>query len=175
MSWLWWSPSIAVALHVAEEFLWPGGFAQWDRDYRPQFRGSITPGLHVIVNSLLVVFCISVALAGMGKTEGAMAGIYFRNAIPAAYAAHGWLVLAALLASNGAFHLVGTFQTHRYSPGVVTGMLLYMPLALFGVRHFVARGEVSPGAAFVATVLGGSYHLWARVLHSLRARTREVV
>ena len=173
MTWLWWSPAIAVVLHITEEFVWPGGFAQWDRDFRPRFRNSITPGLHIVVNSLLVVLCISVALAGMGKPGGTVAGVYFRNAIPPAYAAHGWIALAALLFSNAAFHLLGTYATRRYSPGVVTGALLYVPLGLFGVWHFVAQGEVSAGSAVVAAVLGGSYHLWARVFHSRRASTRQ--
>jgi hypothetical protein len=160
---------MAIALHIAEEFLWPGGFAQWDREYRPWFRNSITPGLHVVMNSLLVVFAVSVALSGAGKAGVEKAGIYFRNAIPPAYATLSWLLLTALLVSNTVFHLVGTFQMRRYSPGVVTGVLLYVPLAVFGAWHFVAQGDVALEAAVVAAALGGSYHLWARFLHSLRA------
>jgi hypothetical protein len=158
-------------MRITEEFVWPGGFSQWDRDYRPRFRNSIAPGLHIVVNSLLVGLCISVALAGTGQAGGTVAGVYFRNAIPPAYAAHGWIVLAALLFSNAGFHLLGTHATRRYSPGVVTGVLLYVPLGLFGVWHFVAEGDVSAGAALVAAVPGGSCHLWAHVLHSLRAST----
>ena len=31
-----WLPLVAVALHLVEEFAWPGGFADWYRDYRPE-------------------------------------------------------------------------------------------------------------------------------------------
>ena len=54
MVWVWWAPLAAAGLHIAEEFVWPGGFGDWDRAYRPAIRQSITPGLHVVVNVLLL-------------------------------------------------------------------------------------------------------------------------
>lgn len=45
MSTLWWGPLVAAVLHILEEFVYPGGFAQWDRLYRPQIAGSITSRL----------------------------------------------------------------------------------------------------------------------------------
>src|SRR5262249_5803750 len=52
--WIWWAPLCAATLHIVEEFVYPGGFAEWDRAYRPAFRESITPRLHVVVNALLL-------------------------------------------------------------------------------------------------------------------------
>lgn len=34
MRWLFWAPLVAATLHIFEEFVWPGGFARWDREYR---------------------------------------------------------------------------------------------------------------------------------------------
>jgi hypothetical protein len=84
------------------------------------------------------------------------------------------LTLTALLLSNAVFHLVGTYQTKRLSPGVRTGLLLYVPLALVGYWQFIRAGQVSVVAAGVAALLGGSYHLWASLAHQWRSRQREV-
>jgi Protein of unknown function with HXXEE motif len=170
MTWIWWAPLAAAALHITEEFVFPGGFADWDRAYRPKIRGSITPGLHVVVNAFLLFLCFSVALAGVAPEGAALGPARVRSVFPPRFASAAWLALAALLASNAVFHLVGAFRTRRYSPGMVTGGLLYLPLALFGYGWFLGRGGVSVGVALLAAVLGGSYHLWAALLH--RARTR---
>ncbi len=175
MTWLWWALLVAALLHITEEFAWPGGFADWDRAYRPQIRQSITPRLHIVVNAMLIALCITVALAGSGT--GSEAGsvtvgrLHFRSMISPDNAGIAWIALAALLFSNAVFHLVGALRTGRYSPGMVTGILLYMPLAVYGCWQMVSSGRASPGAALIAAALGGSYHLWAGMLHSLRARS----
>lgn len=148
-----WLPLCAVLLHIFEEFVWPGGFADWDRAHRPALRSSITPRFHVIMNGLLILLCLSVVIDGPTRAGVAL-----------------WLTLAALLASNALWHAVGTWRTRRYSPGLVTGVLLYLPLACWGFVHFVRSGGASWGTAAAAAVLGGSYHLWAAGLHGLRAR-----
>ena len=130
--WLWWAPLIAAALHITEEFALPGGFGDWDRAYRLSIRRSITPQLHVIVNVLLLALCISVGLAGFGETGATLGPVHVRNPIPPGLSDASWVALAALLFSNAVFHFVGTIRSRRYSPGVVTGVLAYMPLALFG-------------------------------------------
>jgi hypothetical protein len=170
VTWLWWAPLCAATLHIVEEFVYPGGFADWDREYRPSIKGSITPRLHVVVNALLLAACATVGIAGMPGASIEVAGIRWRSAIPAALAVPGWLVLAALLASNAVFHIAGTRGTKRLSPGVRTGVLLYLPLALFGYWHFLGTGQVSPVAAAVSAALGASYHLWASWAHRWRSR-----
>lgn len=156
MNWLWWAPLCMAALHIFEEFVFPGGFASWDRAYRSAFQNSISPGFHIWINALLLFACIAVAF----------------NA-PAERAVAGWLTLAALLFSNAIFHLIGTFRTKRYSPGIVTGLLLYVPVAVFGYWHFLHTGEVSSGTALIAAFVGGSYHLWSPFFHRLRARRAD--
>ena len=42
MTWIWWGPLIVAALHISEEFVFPGGFAEWDRMYRRNILASIT-------------------------------------------------------------------------------------------------------------------------------------
>ena len=170
MSWLWWAPLGAAALHIGEEFVYPGGFAAWDRMYRPAIAGSITPGLHVVVNALLLFACASVGISGMPGAAIVVGGTRFRSSVPASLSAPVWLGLAALLFSNAIFHLVGAYRTKRYSPGMVTGALLYVPMAVVGYWHFMSTGEASPLQAAIAACLGGSYHLWASFGHRWRSR-----
>jgi hypothetical protein len=111
---LWWAPLVAAILHITEEFVVPGGFADWDRAYRPEIRSSITWQLHVVVNLGLLVLCVMVGLAGYGDTGAAVGRIRLRSLVPAAWAGASWIALAALLFSNAVFHLVGTIRSGRY-------------------------------------------------------------
>lgn len=174
MSWLWWAPLGAATFHIVEEFIYPGGFASWDRDYRPSIRSSITPRLHLVVNALLLAACATVGISGLPGGMLVAGGLRLRSPVPASLSAPGWLALAALLFSNAVFHIVGTYKTRRISPGVRTGVLLYLPLAVFGYWHFMHDAQVSPAAAGVSALLGGSYHLWAGLAHRWRSRRKEL-
>ncbi|HEY3175849.1 MAG TPA: HXXEE domain-containing protein [Candidatus Polarisedimenticolia bacterium] len=173
MIWLWWAPLGAAALHIGEEFVYPGGFASWDREYRPSISSSITPRIHFIVNALLLVACVTVGISGMPDGAIVVGGFRFRSALPASLSVIGWLALAGLLFSNALFHLVGTYRTKRVSPGVRTGVLLYIPLAVAGCWYFIHAGQVSAVAGSVSALLGGSYHFWASLAHRWRARGQE--
>jgi hypothetical protein len=41
-----------------------------------------------------------------------------------------WLMMSAVLALNGSWHAWASYKTHSYSLGVITGMLVYVPLAV---------------------------------------------
>src|SRR5262245_50140681 len=158
MKWIWWAPLAAAGLHIVEEFVYPGGFAEWDRFYRPAYAASITRRLHIVVNGALLLLCVQVwALAPLEQTRARAAAVGV------------WLAVAALLCSNAVFHVIGTIKTRRRSPGVVTGVLIYVPLALFGYWYFLKNGKIPPLGAAVAALLGGSYHFWARLAHLARA------
>ena len=148
----WW-PLAAAILHIVEEFVFPGGFPDWDRRYRSSYKASITPRLHVIMNGILLLVCVGVGFAGPTRQNVA-----------------SWLTVAALLASNAVFHLVGAIRTRSYSPGMATGLLLYVPMAVYGFPHFLGTGQASTGTALAAAALGGSYHLWSSLAHARRAR-----
>jgi hypothetical protein len=173
MGWLWWAPLLAAVAHIVEEFVYPGGFADWDRAYRPKVRNSITPRLHLVINAAMIFACISVGVAGAPGGAVSLGGVRIGSVLPPQYAVAGWLALAALLFSNAIFHIVGTVRTGRASPGVRTGLLLYVPLAVYGFWHFLSSGLASFGTAILAALLGGSYHLWASMLHAMRARNSE--
>lgn len=63
-----------------------------------------------------------------------------------------WVVIAlgTIILINGTGHVLGTVLTRSYSPGAVSGLLLWMPLGfrtLVAARHAVARGVFLGGIA----------------------------
>lgn len=147
-----WLPLIAVALHLVEEFAWPGGFADWYRDYRPERAASVTTAFLVGINAVLVVLALAAALLGRRPYGVAL-----------------WLVVVSIGAANGVFHLWATLRTRRYSPGVATGVLVYVPLAVWGFWHFASSGLATSGMLVQAAVIGPAYHLYAAWNHRRRA------
>ena len=150
-----WSLTIAALIHIFEEFVFPGGFKAWWCAYRPEIAASVTNRFLVIINVVLIVFSATVAFAAQRRGNGVEA----------------WLVLAALLAGNGVFHVVGAIKTNSYSPGMISGVLLYIPLAIYGYFYFERRGRASPIAEVFAAVLGASYYFISIANHRRRART----
>jgi hypothetical protein len=59
-----WLPLMAATLHIAEEFVFPGGFPGWYRAYRTE-PSRITPRFLFIVNAaLLIIACLNIGLLG---------------------------------------------------------------------------------------------------------------
>ncbi len=150
MDWLMWAPLASACLHISEEFFVPGGFPAWYRRYRTD-PSRINHRLLVIVNAVLLAVCCDVALLG-------------RTSLGIAY----WLAISALLCSNGCWHAWASFKSHPYSPGVVTGVAVYIPLAIYGYSQFVRSGAASFGTAVVAALIGGSYQQWSAAYHRPR-------
>jgi len=145
-------PLMAVALHLVEEFAWPGGFAEWYREYRPERAASVTTAFLVWINAVLVALALAAALLGLRPYGVAL-----------------WLVVASIGAANCAFHLWATLRTRRYSPGTATGVVVYLPLAVWGFWHFTASGLATPGMLAQAAVIGPAYHFYAAWNHRRRA------
>jgi hypothetical protein len=150
---LFWTLPIAAAAHVFEEFAFPGGFKEWYARYRPETATSFTPVFAIGINTLLLVLC-SIPLLG-GPTPRSVAL---------------WLTLAAVLVGNTIFHARATLKMGEYSPGLVTALLLYLPLGIIGFTHFLRAGYASAGTAISAALIGGAYNVFAANNHRRRAR-----
>ena len=81
-----------------------------------------------------------------------------------------WLTIAALLAGNSVFHARATLRMREYSPGLVTALLFYLPLAVLGFTYFLRAGEASVGTAVSAALIGVSYSFISTFNHRRRAR-----
>lgn len=137
--------------------MWPGGFAAWYRWYHPARAASVTARFLVITNAVLVAVALLPPL--LGSTPRGLAL---------------WLVVATIGAANAVFHLWATVRRKRYSPGVLTGTAVYLPLLVFGWRELVASGGVSPGTTLEAVAIGIGYHVWSAWNHSRRAAAHSV-
>jgi len=152
-----WLPLAAVSLHLIEEFVWPGGFAEWFRWYRPERASSVTRGFLFRINALFVAMAVLAGVLGFAR-----------------YGVAIWLVVASIAATNGLFHLWAVARTGKYSPGVVTGCLVYLPLAVFGFRYFWEGGWASIGVVVQAALIGPAYLLFSSWNHRRRARANSV-
>jgi Protein of unknown function with HXXEE motif len=109
---------VAYLAHVAEE--WFGGFLAWT----PVTLGyEISAGRFAVINGVAIVVFI-------GGTFAAL-----RYPATASFGAS----LAALLGLNGAMHTLAAIGFARYSPGVVTGLLVYIPLCFIVLRAYSHR------------------------------------
>jgi len=146
---VFWLPGACVALHIFEEFVWPGGFLAWHRTYRPDLATSITPRFAVIGN--LVLVAATVVLGIMGPSWSRSLSL--------------WFVLAGILAGNAVWHFIGALRTHRYSPGCVTGVLLYLPLLPLGLWYFLSVRGAPLETVIVGCIIGSTYQFWSEFLH----------
>jgi hypothetical protein len=157
---LWLLPA-AAGLHIVEEFLFPGGFGSWYRSYKQSVSTSFTPRYLVMINIILVVLCILPLLMD------AMTGIAL------------WLTMASVVFVNALFHVRGSLTSRKYSPGVVTSVLLYIPLSVYGYWYFLTTHQ-APIEQGIASFAGGLCYWWlSSINHKRRAkaisRTRQVV
>ena len=122
---------VAFLLHLAEE--WFGGISAWTLI---ALGNEISPERFMLING--IVFPIFVA--------GTVAA-YF-------YARMAWFSasFAALLGLNGLLHALATLGLGLYSPGTVTGLLLYLPLSAIVLR---ASAVQLSGIVFASSVLFG--------------------
>lgn len=137
--------TIAVMLHVTEEFLFPGGFTEWyARLVPPKTSQGNETGFLVWINTLMMCACAF--------------SLYYGDSI------HGysiWYYNAAIAAANACFHIWGVFKLRSYSPGVVTGILLYIPLFALGTIELVGSGELPVYRAIIAVGVGIGYHIFS--------------
>lgn len=131
---------VTYGAHLAEEYWGGGGFPAWAES---------AVGVHLSVNtwfSLNLVFFLAMA-------AGVVAG-WLRE--PAR-----WLLipLGSAVLINGLLHLVGTVLTRSYSPGVLTGVGLWIPLGVAILRAARTRW----GAAQVRAGVGVGVLLHAGV------------
>lgn len=150
-----WLPLIAVIVHLIEEFVFPGGFAAWYRRYKPELAASITPRFLIIVNLVLVVLAIIPPV--LGHT-------------PRGYAF--WSVVVAIGLANAVFHVWAVIRTDEYSPGFVTSLIVYIPLAILGILALHDFGYLAIGTIVEALAIGVAYHIWSDWNHRRRATRR---
>lgn len=127
----------AYLLHLAEE-VWGGpGFVAWaSRHLSPGFTASRFLAINALAWPAMLAATL-VAIRGPGQR---------------------WIVvsLATVLLLNGALHLGSTLAFGTYSPGTVSGVLVYLPLGAAALRR--GAREAAPGSVGPAVWLGLALH-----------------
>jgi hypothetical protein len=144
----------AAILHVVEEYFFPGGFTGVMKEFQPEFAPFITVPFAVIINGLFLAVCLAAAL--------------FHGRLP-------WLGLAvaALVGINGLMHAGAAIRRKRYAPGVMTGVLLYLPLCVLALRNSAAAGLLSLGNSVGAAAIAVGLQLIPIAYLGLERSTRR--
>lgn len=129
-----WIPFIVFLLHCAEEYPF---FPQWATRH---FGATSKPWYvysHIVLFFMMIAIC---AIATVAEPQ-----------------TWGKLILLSLMWSlcfNALFHIVSTIAFKEYSPGVVTGTLLFIPLTCFMSYMAIAEYMLTWSQFLTALVLG---------------------
>ena len=133
-----------IMAHVTEEFLFPGGFIEWYQEWIPSKSKSIRPGYLVWINTLMIGVCV--LPIALGASERGI-GI--------------WYTVAAIAGINACFHIIGVIKLKKYSPGVITGVQLYLPLFMVGTCYLLSKGGISWIKALAILAVAIGYHVFS--------------
>ena len=138
MNWVFSAFLAASLIHMGEEYFYPGGFMDVMKRLNPRFAPLVTVPLAVAINGLQLVLCL-VAIA-VGKNA-----LVFSMSV------------AGLLFFNGLIHIMGCVRVRGYAPGVISGVLLYLPLAGYAYYLTISSGQLTLAGVIVTGVLGLLY------------------
>jgi hypothetical protein len=127
----------AAVVHVFEEYVYPGGFPDGLAKLLPRATHLFTPKFHWVVNGLLFLLCLAGAFIGKSNLVLSLSvfGLVFANAL---------------------LHIRGVIVTRKYYPGVISGALIYIPLAVYAYAVFLSSRQLTwlqGGLSFLLGVL----------------------
>ena len=131
-----WLFPVAYLCHLLEE--WFGGFPEWIAAIagRPVPRPAF-----LVINAVALVIMLLATRAAIRKEQ------------------HGWMgiAIATVVLLNAVLHLLGSIVTGTYSPGLITGVILYMPLGqltLLRAWHQAEGSAMSRGVSAALAIHG---------------------
>jgi hypothetical protein len=141
----WWLLLLPISylFHLAEE-RWGGeGFAAWTA----RAVGSpVSTTRFIALNSIVWPLFLSLTVAAVLRPKLAW--------FPA--------VFATVVLVNAALHTLGSLVTATYSPGLVTGLLLYLPIGTAALSF--SRNHATPRSFHLAVLLGVVIHAVVAVI-----------
>ena len=115
-------------------FIFPGGLAQWFKNYKPKKAKS--DFYYFILNGAALVGALILAL------RPGVIGLYI-------YAG-----FVAVMAGNAVSHLRGAIQKRRYCPGIVSGGALLLPLFVVSYWYLLGVGKLDWQSVVVNVCVG---------------------
>lgn len=144
-----WLMPAAFAVHIVEELA--GGFPDWVG----AVAGSPMPVPDFLLNNAGFMAVLLALTAWTSLRPGRLP----------AFLLLAWA--SGNLFWNSVFHLVTTVWLGRYSPGLVTAVLLYLPLSFAVVRAALREAVLTPAGLAAAAGIGAGLMLlviWGRLL-----------
>ncbi len=138
MEWIFGAFLGVSLVHMGEEYFYPGGFLDFMKRLNPIFAPQATPMLAVIINGLQLVLCV-------------LAWVVNKNNLVFS------LSVAGLLLVNSFMHMMGSVRFKGYTPGLVTGVLLYLPLSIYAYFIFLSLGQLTLVESIITVILGVLY------------------
>ncbi len=135
---------LSYLLHCTEEFAFPGGFISWYHNWRPSL-GKQKPSYYWRVN--VIAFIIVTITGGFALfTKGNNSAL---------------VISTSFLAYNTIFtHIVGAIKTRTYSPGMLTGILLYLPICIMCYITAYSSHLISTDSLCLYVIITPLYELW---------------
>ena len=126
-----WLFPLSFALHIGEE--WFGGFPEWTA----RVAGSELPRAAFLGINAMAMLAMLIAVRATVAAEK-----------------NGWMgiAIATILVVNGVAHVLGSLITGSYSPGLITGVVLYLPLAQLALMRAWVQ---APREMFTRGVMAG--------------------
>ncbi len=140
MAWIFNAFLVVSLVHVVEEYFLPGGFMNVMKRFNPRFAPLITAPMAVVINGLQLVLCVLAMIVGEGAPVFSLS-------------------VAALLYLNGCIHVFTALRLRGYAPGLVSGALLYIPLAAFSYAVFISLDKMNLAQVLISAALGVLYQV----------------
>ena len=141
----WWLLLLPVSylFHLAEEWWGGEGFAAWTA---LAIGSPVSTTRFIVLNAIVwpLLFCFTIAAILRPRLAW----------FPA--------VFATVVLINAALHALGSLVTSSYSPGLVTGLLLYIPIGTAALSF--SRREATPSAFRRSVLLGVLIHAIVAVI-----------
>jgi len=137
-SWIFAAVLGAAVVHIFEEYVYPGGFPDALQRLLPGARHLLTPRFHIVVNGLFLLLCVCSVMIGKGNLVLSLS-------------------VFGLVLANALLHIRGAIVTRRYYPGVISGTLIYIPLAVYAYSVFLSSGQLTWVEGGLSVLLGGLY------------------
>jgi hypothetical protein len=132
-AWVWLFPVTYVA-HASEEYWANGGFINWLASV-----SGIVVARELFAVAAVIGLIVIAAAAYLARARGNRMLV---------------IALTSFILTNGLVHVVGTAMTRSYSPGLISSVLIWLPLGVVAMRRaqIVSRHDVG------ALMLGPALH-----------------
>ncbi len=137
-NWIFLFLPIAGILHIIEEYVIPGGFAQAFNNLLPRASHLFTKRFHIIVNTIFIIICVIAAIIGTKNLILSLSGF-------------------GLIFMNGLLHIRGAILQKGYYPGLITSVLIYFPVTIFAFMKYIQSSQITWSESLISFLLGIAY------------------